>query len=518
MALTNNIDKNTSFEKYDWKDFLCAFLVTLFVFTVGAGILTTGLEEWGDDSAAYISEGISIAKGTFDQQQVINFYYHPSPFPQDFTDYRLVYVWGYPLLQALVYKLVGFDFDSIIWYKMPALLGLALTGGCLVLFFRRRFSLITAVLLSVLFCMSGDLLDAPNKMYADLPFLFFSVLTLLLMEVVTERIEKNKSVIVVSVVTGIAMWMTYETRLNGIAICLAALLGSVIDSHNKKIPLKQLYKVLFPYAVMGIMVLISEHLWLAPATKNLSDIFEKSYYIVLKHYLILLYAYFSSLFGIRMQFLGFVLLGVSLLGVFVGGIKKNLHLIILAFGTFFVVINLPYVQGLRYLYHTVLFLVMFMAYGAKYINENLIAFFTKALKHDENIDEKQKRIFIARMVLCLLLIITCVSPVIRSVDAQKHRAEKSKMDVYSDEAIEIYNYIQEQIPLNEVIAFAKPRALYLNSGHISIKPGVNGHQLEDANYYLYTKFEFPDFIQPDLDNTKMEAVVDNDVFTLYKLN
>lgn len=62
--------------------------------------------------------------------------------PEEATDGKLVYVWGYPLMLAGVYKIVGFDrvnYSSIIWYKIPLLLSLAFTGGALTLFFRRRF-------------------------------------------------------------------------------------------------------------------------------------------------------------------------------------------------------------------------------------------------------------------------------------------------------------------------------------------------------------------------------------------
>ena len=36
---------------------------------------------WGDDFAAYISEGISIADGYFDKQVKLNVLMHPSPLP-----------------------------------------------------------------------------------------------------------------------------------------------------------------------------------------------------------------------------------------------------------------------------------------------------------------------------------------------------------------------------------------------------------------------------------------------------
>ena len=96
---------------------------------------------WGDDYAAYISEGISIADGYFDEQVKLNLFMHPSILPEEARSGSLVYVWGYPLIMALVYKFVGFDrvsFSSIIYYKLPSALALALLAGVLFLFLRRR--------------------------------------------------------------------------------------------------------------------------------------------------------------------------------------------------------------------------------------------------------------------------------------------------------------------------------------------------------------------------------------------
>ena len=92
------------------------------------------------------------------------------------------------------------------------------------------------------------------------------------------------------------------------------------------------------------------------------------------------------------------------------------------------------------------------------------------------------------------------------------------MDVYSPEAIEIYRYIEQEIPEDKVIAFPKPRALYLNTGRLSFRPGVNGHALEDADYYLLTTFRFGDFLPLDLSEVNKTVVYENAGYTLYKLN
>ena len=96
-------------EEYSKQDWLCVLMVDLFIFLMVMTSLTVGVNSWGDDFAAYISEGISIADGTFQEQTKRNYLMHPSDLPKEANASGLVYVWGYPLLLSAVYKVVGFD-------------------------------------------------------------------------------------------------------------------------------------------------------------------------------------------------------------------------------------------------------------------------------------------------------------------------------------------------------------------------------------------------------------------------
>lgn len=153
-----------------------AILAALFILILGAASLTKGVPKWGDDFAAYISEGIAIADGSFREQAVKNFDLHPAQLAEEAGEDGLVYVWGYPLMLAGIYKLTGFnrvDYSTMIWYKIPLLLSLSLLAAVLVLFYRRRFPLPAAFAAALLICMSGDFFKALNNLYSDLPFLFF---------------------------------------------------------------------------------------------------------------------------------------------------------------------------------------------------------------------------------------------------------------------------------------------------------------------------------------------------------
>lgn len=129
------------FVKYTWRDWLIAIAISLFVFLIAGTQLTKGMPEIGaGDYAAYISVGKSLADGTFEEQTLKNYYMHPSALPEEAKDGSLVYVWGYPLMLSVVYRLVGWDYinySSVIFYKMPSLIAFAITAGVLYLLYRR---------------------------------------------------------------------------------------------------------------------------------------------------------------------------------------------------------------------------------------------------------------------------------------------------------------------------------------------------------------------------------------------
>lgn len=214
---------------YKKNDYLLFALIVAAILFLSVFCLTNTCY-WGDDFAAYISEGIAIAEGKFDEQVLLNVQMHPSELPDEALKGSLVYVWGYPLLLALVYKLVGFDrvgFSSIIYYKLPSAIALALMAGILFLLLRRRFGKPLSFMLAFLFSACYEFSVQINTLYSDVVFLFFAALSLFILELfLDEKQEKKK--LVLGVFLGISLWYTYETRLNGISILFACALACII--------------------------------------------------------------------------------------------------------------------------------------------------------------------------------------------------------------------------------------------------------------------------------------------------
>ena len=509
---------------YTKTDWLFALAATLIVLLFGSFSITKGIYPWGDDCAAYMSEGIAIAEGKLPEQAQMNLFYHPTDIPQEaFESGSLVYVWGYPLLLSVVYKLVGFGVDKVIFYKIPLLLSLALTAGALVLLFRKRLSIQFSFLLAVIFCMSSYMFSALNQLYSDLPFVFFCILTMLLMEIICDLEEKGRSNLVISVIYGIVLWFTYETRLSGAAVCALALAEQIIilfplikKSVNRRV---MIIKHIIPYVLFGLLILVSERLWLMPATANYSDFsvqIDKS--ALFQYYLGLIYKYFKIIAGE-----GNILFVLFLLGmIFTGFKKKNLYFTLLLVGTIIVNSNLPYVQGPRYIYNILPFVLLYAAYGIILVSD-LIKKLSKKIEANIRKDSvKNLSAVISKFCKVLIIIISaavlvnvCSYAARNAYNNTIHCGETKKEDAYSPYAIEVYKFISEKTDADSVICFEKPRMLYLNTGRKSFRYGFNGHNLSEADYYLKFKSGFTGELEVDIPDS--EIVLENEMFVLYLL-
>lgn len=368
--------------RFTKQDFPIALVLTVIVLLFGFGNLSEGVPYWGDDFAAYLSEAIAIADGDLVGQTQRNYCMHRVVLPSEANGRSLVYVWGYPLLLSLVYRTVGFDmqnYSTLIYYKLPSLICFALCAGVFYLLLRRRFSWRASLFLTLLFSTSGSFLYDINILYSDLVFLFFSLLLLLLGELLIDRLCANHlsaGTWALAAALGAVMWYTYETRLNGVTVCLTVLVAQLVSllTKNAKPALHRLLCHALPYAVFVALLLISSR-FLPPATSNLNDVGDTTLKKILLNFAA--YGYFTleyldALPGFHtLLFLPVAVL--CALGCLKRGFRpENLHLSLLTLGTYIVNILLPYRQGSRYLYNIFPLLMIYLGYGAGWVAEKLL--------------------------------------------------------------------------------------------------------------------------------------------------
>ena len=506
--------------RYDRKDYIAAVLVLLSVFLVAGAQVTRGMPSlWGGDFSAYIATGKAISEGTFAEQSLRSYYMHPTPLPAEAGEGKLVYAWGYPLLLSFIHRFVGWDmvnFSSVIFYKIPSVIALAAAAGALYLFYRRYFPLGLSVFLALIFAAGGDQFSFINTMYSDTVYLGVSVVTLWAAECFRDQLfqkDRGRKTVLFSVGLGFLFWLTYEVRLNGSTLILVAAIGHGIRLIQEKPRLtrKEVALHLSAYITFFAMKAISEWI-LLPATSNASDIGGLSLQIIwgnMTYYFRLTGEYLNGLPGLAGVPLWPVLYVLLAIGFFAEGFKiKNIHLTSLLMGTYVVLILLPYTQGIRYLSSVLPILLLYTAYGAVYI-------LRWAMKGIPAV-KLWKALACCAALTCLLSVYI---PQVR-IGAENIRSGRQvqSADVYAEDAIELYRFIQEYTPEDAVIAFFKPRILSLNTGRLCFLPGVNGHVLEDADYYLYAKPVHDDLDQEILKNPRLMLCFESPRFAFYKID
>ncbi len=172
---------------------------------------------------------------------------------------------------SVIYRLVGFDrvsFHSVVYYKLPSVICFALLAGVFYLFLRRRFSRPLSLALSTAFAGYEGFFEFVDTLYSDIVFLFFFLLSLYLIELfLSER--KPRMRVLYGIVSGIAIWYTYEVRLNGISVLFAAVLAQSINyiKAHRLPSLHELPTEISPYVSFALLVFLST-LILPTSTKD----------------------------------------------------------------------------------------------------------------------------------------------------------------------------------------------------------------------------------------------------------
>jgi hypothetical protein len=537
---------------YTKTDRLAAALIAIAMLALCAGSLNCGCS-WGDDSAAYISEGIAIAEGNFKEQVKLNVLLHPSILGDNVKD-ELVYVWGYPLLLSVVYLIDGFDTDNysnIIAYKIPSAVFFAVMAVCFFLLLRRRFSLPASAFTTCIFCGASFFFEIVNSLYSDMVYMGMCMLTLLCIELYIAE-SSRRALIVKGIGLGAVIWYAAEVRTNGlvfVAVLLTAQLASMRG--QKRWGKDEILPRLIPYAVFLALKIVTEYVLLRPVTPNSADISVATsdfifanilFYITnladfATHQFYNLFASLltpllsanmlervsSALYAIS-EVLGWASLTMAALGILTDGIKKNLHLslyvIFCAVGTCL----LPYTQGLRYMMGIMPVMAVFSVYGYRQIFMKARELLRKGAKCSGNKTVKKHPPM--NIVTGALTVILCLASCYMqyNADVENIRAIKANGDdihagsegMYSPEAIEIYDYIKANTPQDAVFAFHKPRALYLNTGRLAFSYLVNDRDVMDADYCILPELFYQTYVNEETPEwfSNFEVVLRNSELTL----
>ena len=491
-------------------DYALGFVLTLVVLFVCLGKIDSG-HNWGGDFSQYIAEAISIVNGTT-HEQVANNTIMMDKIDGQYGPYH--YPWGFALLLAPIYAIFGFN---LIAFKFVGIVSFALFVGVFYLFCAKRMPRIYALCVSLFFALNPHLTSfASENIVSDMPFLLFAFVAILSLGVLFD--DKNRKsanfAYFFAIFGGGAMGFASCIRTNGLVILCALLcVHFVFLARNfmDKIPKKftqnifakatesllQIFKNLHSPYNFKVHILIylafglvygainallpsgegNVHLQVIMGANLNSVLYNLDYYVLT------LSEFFSEKNG------GGLALLVLCMPLVWLGIKqsvaqnaKHIFFVLCLLGSFVLIILWPALQGLRYAFVLLPFLVFYAAFG-------LVHLCGKGAKQG---------IFMG--VLFALVLINFASKTINNTQISL-TPRPSTHGAYTKEAKEAWEFIKQNTPHNAMIISFKPRVTYLNTHRLGFASS-NVRRLDEADFVLITK---DDYNMPNPNSAEFKA-------------
>jgi hypothetical protein len=439
-------------------------IIMLIVLSVLTNILSFNkAHDWGDDFAGYVIQAKTIRTGNYSDLQA----------NIEKNDFILNYPWGFPFLISPVIKY----FDSnIIVVKIYVYLFFLL--ALIVIFYMFRRHRETALLTILLVSSSPYFWEFKNNILADIPNLFFVLLTLFF----SNRFLTERRTIINEYFTcfiiGVLVYISYMMRNQSIVLLPAITLVQVLIFRRDLFTLKRLLIILIPILVFLFFLVLSRILIpIKPVTyldqyANLQlgkTVWENiSYYVNVWKELFASTDVINNFAAIFTGFfITFVFVGASI------ALRKNI-LFVSFFGfSMMLVLITPFYQGVRYLIPLVPFFFYFFITGFRYAVFRIYR-------------RKKFKYLVYYSVTGLIILLSIQSILVYS--SQSLTTHRESEGPYKKTSVEMFNYIRNNSSKNEIIAFLKPRAMLLYTGRNCIVPLSYEECIDrEVDYFVYYK-------------------------------
>lgn len=429
---------------YHWLWVILLFVPLLF-------ISNRSSHDWGDDFAQYIHQAKNIVQGI--PQSETGFIYSQ----ENFIGPR-AYPVGFPLLLSPVYAIFGNNMKVFTGYISVFYFMLALL---LVLFYRKYFSLLPALVLTVILLYNPQMLVFKQEVMSDLPFALLLVTGVLLY-----RHSGQSLPLLIALILATGLMIT--VRPVGFVFVAAVVTDQLIlmfrNTETKLSKSRQLLRIMiFALAASGIFVLLNVIIFKIPSSGGLVNYIayfrsgEMAGTIMsnLSHYPEVFRYIYTPAQGISGGFS--LLAGVLFLAMVLVGLLKRITSgieFIDIFFLFYLAVLLVFpnnASAFRLMVPVGFLLLLYVAEGFK------------SLALLSSIAGKWKALALG--VLMLLLYLPGINDIIRS----KYSILEGPQKPESEEA---FSYIRDSIPPDAIIMFRKPRALSLYAERTSFADPV----------------------------------------------
>jgi hypothetical protein len=425
----------------------------LLAYVMNVSMVLSRGQSWGDDFAAYIMQAKSIVTGTE------NSYFEQNSFTIQNSSSVIgpvAYPWGYPLFLSMFYVVFGLNLLAL---KIPNILFFILF---LIVFYRLlkwRLPPWESILLVSILAFNPSLLSFQNNILSDIPFLFLSTLSVILID---RFVCKNKNI----PITGI--------------ILLVTLLGCQIinfwQQRKRIIKRSQILLIYFiPYFVFACLWIVFALILPRGESSYFLSFSSPSYAFLpslkynLQYYYHLMEEFLVSLPSIKILY-GF-LLAFLLIGIISGSEEEYAILLYSSLMVGYLLVW-PVPQGLRFIFPIIPFFVYFSFQGMK-------TGFSCINKNYRKVGSAITYVFWIAMLIMF---------VIYSINLAKSNLDSNRQQSgpFVPSSIEMFKYIQTNTPSNSIIVFFKPRAMHLMTDRNAIMIKTCG-ELNHENYIVLIK-------------------------------
>lgn len=413
--------------------------------------LTTG-HNWEDDFALYLLQAQGLVDGKLDSVLAANAYtVKNSSFPFG----PLAYPWGTSLLLTPLYFAFGLNFLALKLLGVIAMLGLLLT---LYFGYKNRHQPAWLLVLVGLFSFNHWLLSAVDNILSDIPFLFFSTLTVIIIDRVMAKNQVFTFILLDRILVGLLVGSCYLIRSNGVLLVPLIALAQLISFRKQPFQLTKYVQanylaILLPYLSLTLLIFIVTYLLPDGGLSHVAHLSISSPALMLDNFLYNL-ALPAEFFGHRAIY--FVTGFFFVIGIIKFGISRQIEVAYMIL-TLAIYIVWPYQQGLRFLLPLLPFYISFAISGVE-------VFLTSI----QQITWCKR---IARPVALAAALSFIVAQFLYAtvIDQRNLNVKRVIPDgVGTPAATELFSFIRASRLPEDIIVFRKPRAMHLMTGVPSI--------------------------------------------------
>ncbi|WP_339878761.1 hypothetical protein [uncultured Algoriphagus sp.] len=386
-------------------------------------------QSWGDDFSLYLNQARSIIYGTVEITVYNNIYAVRNSTVSTFSPES--YPWGFPLLLSPFFYIFGIDF------KFFKILEAIILIAFLFVFDRllsnklknpERIALISLIGLNQVFILHT------NDVLAEIPFLFFSALTLY----VIQQASKTNFPTPLNILIGSLMLFTFFIRSEGIALVGAFLLYQLfIIKQFSKIDFKSFMLFASPHLVFLFLYFLSKAIFPTGFTSHL-EFLENFNIETSLHHTDLIFKLLGIFLNENINLINSILvIGFFLIGL-VSRWREDFLFIAYWFIVLFVLFIWPYFYN-RYMYSLIPLFCYFFARGCGLVSVWLVG--------------KNYSVYL----LLLLAGLNLFSLVEKTAEHNN--------DIYitygpaSADSKAMYDFIKNKVPQDEVVVFPFPRVI-----------------------------------------------------------